>query len=258
MKKAYLTIDDSPSERMGDLIQTLQQLQIPAIFFCIGKNLERYPHFAIQAIQNGFVLGNHSWSHPHFSKISIEKAFLEIQQTDDLLEKLYDQAGVKRQQKWFRFPYGDKGDGRKGLVFEPIKKKNIVRHQMIQTLLKGLGYTSPPFLEVNYQFYQQHLAKDIDSHWTYDVMEWSLAQRRPTFNIGHISHVLERITSTNPPDCRGDLQETPRWLDSSSNEIILLHDHPETANYLPIILQSLLTQGLVFPASASIPLPKKL
>ena len=96
MKNAYLTIDDSPSERMGDLIQTLQQLQIPAVFFCIGKNLERYPHFAIQAIQKGFVLGNHSWSHPHFSKISIENAFLEIQRTDDLLDNLYQQAGVQR------------------------------------------------------------------------------------------------------------------------------------------------------------------
>lgn len=258
MKNAYLTIDDSPSERMGDLIQILQHLQIPAIFFCIGKNLERYPHFAIQAIQNGFVLGNHSWSHPHFSKISIEKAFLEIQQTDELLDDIYQQAGIQRVHKWFRFPYGDKGDGRKGLVFEPIKKKNRIRHQMIQTLLRGLGYTCPAFPGITYQFYQKNLAKDVDWHWTFDIMEWSLAQRKPTFNIGNLPQVINRITSVNPPDCRGYLSETPRWLESPSDEIILLHDHTETANYLPTILQSLLTQGLAFPASVSIPLPKKL
>lgn len=258
MKNAYLTIDDSPSGRMGDLIRTLQKLQIPAVFFCIGQNLERYPDYAIEAIQKGFVLGNHSWSHPHFSKLSIEKCFTEIQRTDELLNQLYQVAGVQRTHKWFRFPYGDKGDGRKGLVFGLLKKKGILRHQIIQTLLKGLGYTCPKFNGVTYQFYQQNLAKDVDWHWTYDIMEWSLAQRKPTFNIRGLPQVLARMSSNNPPDCRGNLQETPRWLASPSEEIILLHDHVETADYLPTILQSLLEQGLVFPASASIPLPTKL
>lgn len=112
MKNVYLTIDDSPSKKMGDVLLLLKQYKMPAVFFCIGKNLNRFPELAIAAIQAGFVLGNHSWSHPHFSKITIEQAFLEIQKTDDLLDTIYEKAGVMRPAKWFRFPYGDKGDGR--------------------------------------------------------------------------------------------------------------------------------------------------
>ncbi len=248
MKNAYLTIDDSPSEKMGDLIDLLQECGIPAVFFCIGQNLERYPQFAIRAIREGFVLGNHSWSHPHFSKLSIEQAFTEIQRTDELLDALYQEAGVARPMKCFRFPYGDKGDGRKGHIFKALKPKGALRSQIIQTLLRGLGYTQPTWEGVRYNYYQQNLGKDVDWHWTYDVMEWSVMQRRPSLGVRALPQVLERMDSAVPPDLRGDVEESSIWLQSPSDEIILVHDHKETAHLMPAILNALQGKELVFQA----------
>ncbi len=246
MKNAYLTIDDSPSERMGDLIDLLQECGMPAVFFCIGQNLERYPQFAIKAIRAGFLLGNHSWSHPHFSKLSIEQAFIEIQKTDALLDALYQEANIVRPTKCFRFPYGDKGDGRKGYIFKRLKRKGVLRSQIIQTLLRGLGYTQPAWEGVSYSYYQNTLGKDADWHWTYDIMEWSVAQRRPNLGIRGLPQVLERLNSTAPPDLRGTIEETNIWMNSPSDEIILLHDHKETAHLMPAILNALRTKDLVF------------
>lgn len=246
MKKVYLTIDDSPSTKMHNLIALLLLHEIPAVFFCIGENLKRHPTVIIDAIQQGFLIGNHSWSHPHFSKISLEKAFIEIKRTDEFIEELYVKANVERPVKWFRFPYGDKGDGRKGLIFTPLTSKGKLRGTILQTLLKGLSYNYPYFKGISYAYYHQHLAQDVDWHWTFDVMEWATQLRRPTFGVKNWEAIEQRLNAMSLKDCRGTIHENQTWLASASDEIILLHDHAETAHFLPDILNILLAKKLQF------------
>jgi hypothetical protein len=66
----YLTIDDGPSADTGEKIRLLADHKIPAIWFCPGENLENYPETAMQLIESGHVIGNHSYAHPFFSALS--------------------------------------------------------------------------------------------------------------------------------------------------------------------------------------------
>jgi len=72
--------------------------------------MEQRKSEVVDAIHKGYTIANHSYTHPHFSKISIEKAKDEISKTDELINEIYALANVERKHKWFRFPYGDKGD----------------------------------------------------------------------------------------------------------------------------------------------------
>lgn len=105
MKKyAYLTIDDAPSGNFSEVCDYLKEMKIPAIFFCEGRKLVKRKNEVINAIKDGFIIGNHSYNHSNFSGISIEEARKEITETDIIIEELYKNAGVKRDYKLFRFP----------------------------------------------------------------------------------------------------------------------------------------------------------
>jgi len=122
LKKVYLTIDDSPGTQFTAKVDLLAKHEIPAVFFCIGQLIEKYPDAVIDSIHKGFIIANHSYTHPAFSKITIQQAEEEIHKTDEIIENIYQTAGVPRPAKWFRFPYGDKGDLRNGKVFSIFRK----------------------------------------------------------------------------------------------------------------------------------------
>ena len=109
MAKIILTIDDMPQENTVALVDWLSAMEIPAVFFAVGENLEKHPEIAVYALQKGFLIGNHSYSHPVFSSISLEEGIREITRTEVLLDRIYREAGVKREYRFFRFPYIDKG-----------------------------------------------------------------------------------------------------------------------------------------------------
>jgi len=111
IKIAYLTIDDCPSIDMKRKVNFLLEKRIPAIWFCRGELLEKRQQVVIYAIRKGFVIGNHSYDHPHFSEIPLEECFRQIKVTDELIEAVYEKAGIERPAKVFRFPWGDKGGG---------------------------------------------------------------------------------------------------------------------------------------------------
>ena len=101
-KTAYLTIDDAPSPKMGEKVDYLLRKGIPAVWFCEGRYLEQRPEAAMDAIRNGFILGNHAYDHPRFSGLKLDECFDQIRRTDGLIESLYCRCGVKRPARWFR------------------------------------------------------------------------------------------------------------------------------------------------------------
>lgn len=131
---AYLTIDDAPSPRMPRKVKYLSDKGIPAIWFCEGNHLEQGSDFAPLAIRKGFLLGNHSFDHPHFSAIKIAGCLEQIERTHWLLESLYLSERIEWSPRYFRFPYGDKGDVR-------VKKA-------IQDFLRRMGYVAAPSAEI--------------------------------------------------------------------------------------------------------------
>jgi peptidoglycan/xylan/chitin deacetylase (PgdA/CDA1 family) len=130
MKKVYLTIDDGPSAYATELVDYLSANGIGAVLFCRGDNMKKRPDKVIYAIKHGFIIGNHSFSHPHFGKLSEEEARKEMEETDEIVNALYAKAGETRPAKFFRFPYHETGGT------EESKKAN-------QGVLKQLGYSNP-------------------------------------------------------------------------------------------------------------------
>lgn len=238
-KIAYLTIDDGPTAAMGNKSAYLLAHGIPAVFFCTGTAIERYPESVVVAIQQGFVVGNHGYDHPHFSSLPLPQCLEQIRRTDGLLNTMYARAGVARTAKYFRFPYGDKGaltgyDARAQPGVEGAARKAA-----IQQCLRELGYTLPRFPGVTYDYWRSAMAKDADWYWTYDVMEWSIFATVPQYGVTSIEHVFARMDEVAPQEGRG--------LNSpGSEEIILLHDHPETDALFAPIVDRLLDKGLKF------------
>jgi len=239
-KTAYLTIDDAPSPAMGEKVDTLHSQGIPAIWFCLGVHLESRPQLAIDAIQKGFVVGNHAYDHAHFSDLSLEACLAQIECTDKLIDALYRTAGVKRPAKVFRFPYGDKGGGTYSDSLAPYSPEGRAKKEAIQAFLRDQGHTKPPFEDVTYAYYQDtRLAEDVDWYWTYDVMEWSIHADQPMFGIDSLEKVYARMDEDEPEGGRG-------LNDPRSAEIVLTHDHPETTDIFALIIERLISKGLSF------------
>lgn len=240
MKSVYLTIDDSPTPRFKEKFEFLYSKNIPAVFFCIGNLMEENSDVMIEAIHKGFHIGNHSYSHPAFSSLTLEECKYEIKKTDDIIDWIYQKANVERTEKWFRFPYGDKGDLKKGFVFSWWRKSNSHRKNTIQTFLKDLGYTQPAFKNVSYNFMHNNgLFTDIDWSWSFDVMEWALLEKKPTLRLNTEEKILQRLKKERPKDCRGFLGFEKRWLASDADELLLLHDHEPTSDFFPTIIEAL-------------------
>ena len=114
MPKAYLTIDDSPSEVTPRLLDVLKARDIQALFFVRGQRMEESAvHFGsiVEAIRQGHVIGNHSYAHRPAGEMSFAEWVEDFQQCEGLIDQAYAQAEQSRPGKYYRFPYLDRGDG---------------------------------------------------------------------------------------------------------------------------------------------------
>lgn len=225
MKIAYLTIDDVPSKDFKRKVNYLISKGIPAVFFCRGNLMEKRCKEIIYAIKKGFIIGNHSYEHIHFSKISIKEAENQIRKTDEIIEKLYNDANLERPIKIFRFPYGDKGT-------KETKKK-------IQDILGNLGYKQPRWEGITYRWFKENnLNTDFDTYWTYDFEEWRLKGDYQG-EIKTFDDILKKMEDPQP-------KEGGSLLNKNSAEILLMHDHEETTKFFFKIIDKLIKMKIKF------------
>lgn len=244
-KVGYLTIDDSPTADFRNKVKHLVSKEIPAIFFCRGDRLVERSEDAIFAIKQGFILGNHSYDHPQFSEIPLKECFNQIKQTDEILERIYEEAGVKRPGKLFRFPYGDKGSGLDAEHGWPDDKDTRLFMQGIQNYLKRLGYAQPIFENISYKWFNDAgLAKDFDVYWTYysrdcEVAEYRESGTKSPHGYYHLRTIIDRMDEDFPEECRGLNYR-------GSSDIILVHDYPEIEDIFVPLIRAFLAKGIYF------------
>lgn len=104
-----LTLDDGPSPQTPLILDDLARLKVPATFFVIGRQAAAHPKLLRRMVAEGHTIGNHSWSHPWFWKLSAKKMRAELDRTDKAIRTM---TGVEP--KYFRPPYGN--------VNQPIKQ----------------------------------------------------------------------------------------------------------------------------------------
>ena len=101
-KVVALTFDDGPnSTTTNQALDTLSKYGIKATFFVLGKNVSGNEGILKRMKADGHVIGNHSWSHPVLSKLSLDDAKKQITDTEDALTKVLGSSS-----KLMRPPYG--------------------------------------------------------------------------------------------------------------------------------------------------------
>ena len=84
------------------LVDVLRQYDVPATFFLGGDWMRTHPEETRQlASIPKFELGNHSWSHPDFTKLNADEIAQQINMTEELLFQL-----TGKHSRFFRPPYG--------------------------------------------------------------------------------------------------------------------------------------------------------
>ena len=82
----YLSFDDGPNPvNTPPLLDLLAEHGIRATFFLIGNHVESNEALARRIVSEGHMLGNHSYSHPHFERLSLEEQLAEVERTDRIL-----------------------------------------------------------------------------------------------------------------------------------------------------------------------------
>ena len=87
-KAVALTFDDGPSPKTTPVaLDLLKKYNAKGTFFMVGHDVEGNEDIIKRVIAEGHQIGNHSWDHPVLTKISLEKAKSQINDTTAALKK---------------------------------------------------------------------------------------------------------------------------------------------------------------------------
>jgi peptidoglycan/xylan/chitin deacetylase (PgdA/CDA1 family) len=95
-KILYLTFDDGPTPDVTEnVLELLDKYNAKATFFCLGKNIELFPHIFEKTKQKKHTVANHSYSHPNGWTIPTKTYLEDIKKAEVFFDN-----------NLFRPPYG--------------------------------------------------------------------------------------------------------------------------------------------------------
>ena len=103
LKQVAISFDDGPLPSFTtQVLRILKEKNVPATFFCIGKNAVQHPQLLRELHEQGHIIGNHSYSHGKlFDLLSAEKMYTDLQQMNTIVRQ---EIGIIP--ALFRPPYG--------------------------------------------------------------------------------------------------------------------------------------------------------
>ena len=98
-----ITFDDGPDKSITpEILNLLQENQVKATFFCIGRKVEKEKELLKTIDEQGHLVGNHSYSHaPFFDFYSTDKVRKELILTNGFIKE-----AISKEPLLFRPPYG--------------------------------------------------------------------------------------------------------------------------------------------------------
>nr|WP_240344018.1 polysaccharide deacetylase family protein [Paenibacillus sp. SYP-B3998] len=101
-RKIALTFDDGPDNKYTPkVLDILKKNGIKATFFVIGEHAEQNHKMIKRIVEEGHIIGNHSWDHANLSNLPSDQVQAEITKTDDIIRTIVGQSP-----SLFRAPYG--------------------------------------------------------------------------------------------------------------------------------------------------------
>lgn len=93
------------NEYIPEMLKTLRNYNIHTTFFLDGSWVKNNPSLALMIYEEGHEIGNHAYSHPNMSKLTVERIDEELIRTNEII-----QATIDVVPKWFGPPSGDFND----------------------------------------------------------------------------------------------------------------------------------------------------
>jgi len=98
---AVITFDDGPDPAWTpQILDILKAKRVSATFFMVGANMEKNPELVRRIVAEGHTVGVHTYTHPNIALVSEERAYLEFNATQHLLEAITGHSTIL-----FRPPY---------------------------------------------------------------------------------------------------------------------------------------------------------
>lgn len=275
-RDAYLTIDDSPTRETDALVDFLVAHDIPATLFCIGgaykdmhiqcEGMEQNPGPILRAIEKGFLIGNHTYTHRRSSELSFADVVTEIEQTERMIDALYRQAGKTRPAKIMRFPHIDRGAGgwvvdynaagpHKSALMElfgsglnialtPPSAEQVEKKHKIQEYLTREGFVTDIYAGVNFPWYQGEMRASRDLLYTFSTSDWMLNPDLGRYAAPWAYKSLDAL--------KGKIDDDVWLRDGDSAHIILAHDHNHlTLDVTVPLIMHMLKSGIQFISPTS-------
>ncbi|HIJ90104.1 MAG: glycosyltransferase [Desulfobulbaceae bacterium] len=96
-----ITFDDGPDPQWTPkILDILKAKGVSATFFMVGANMEKYPDLVRRIVREGHTVGVHTYTHPNIALVSEERAYLEFNATQRLIEAITGHSTIL-----FRPPY---------------------------------------------------------------------------------------------------------------------------------------------------------
>jgi peptidoglycan/xylan/chitin deacetylase (PgdA/CDA1 family) len=102
-KELYLTFDDGPVPGPTEFVlETLNTFASKATFFCIGDNIRKHPEVFKKVVDDGHLIGNHTFNHLNGWSTSNEKYIENVKRFNEQLKIENCELKIDL----FRPPYG--------------------------------------------------------------------------------------------------------------------------------------------------------
>ena len=99
----YLTFDCGyENGNLPIILDALRDADVSALFFLTGHFMEEEPELVLRMVEEGHLVGNHTYDHPNLTTVSQEQFFDELKRAED---KFYEITGQKMA-KYLRPPEG--------------------------------------------------------------------------------------------------------------------------------------------------------
>jgi peptidoglycan/xylan/chitin deacetylase (PgdA/CDA1 family) len=133
LKRIALTFDDGPRLVYTQaLIDILDEANVHATFFVVGKQAEKFPDLVRGLANHGHEIANHSWSHPSCRTINEEELKAELDKTRAYLTQL-----TGHDTPLFRAPGGTYEYLMNDIVIPP-------HYEMVMWTVHSLDHERPP------------------------------------------------------------------------------------------------------------------
>lgn len=98
-----LTFDDGPDDVLTPkILDILKEYNVPAAFFIIGENALKHPEIVNRTLNEGHLLGVHTFTHPNIRMISEPRLLIEANSTQRLLASITGYSTIL-----FRAPFAE-------------------------------------------------------------------------------------------------------------------------------------------------------